>query len=130
MLKAACPSTTSSHCGAPGAILGAPNRKDAYYWEVHAYWHPGIRYQHRVTPAVAKSLIARLVDITRDHVEKQYGWFWTSQDDAMTGRGTARHEGFVHFHDRLLTGEFPSVKMLGWENRHLTRHAYCGILRT
>lgn len=83
-----------------------PGNSDDMYWECHAYRHPGVRHITEPSKAVAEKLIARILELC----EKYPSLLFNSSDDA--GPGRARHEGFVHFHDILLAGADPSVKLL------------------
>lgn len=80
-----------------------PGSSSVYFWECHAYKHPGQRNVQTVTKQVAESLIERILHLARNYPTLLFN------ENSET---RARHEGFVHFHDRLLAGFTATVKML------------------
>jgi hypothetical protein len=73
------------------------------FWESHAYRHPGKRHVQVVTKTVAERFIERFLE----RVEKYPTLLFNDTTDRM-----ARHEGFVHLHEKLLDGCDLTVKLL------------------
>lgn len=85
-----------------------PGDSSKLFWECHAYRHPGRRHITQLSPAVAKRLIARIL-----HLSAEYpSLLFNAQDNAADVHDRPRSEGFVHFHETLLDGAEPSVKLL------------------
>lgn len=89
-------------------------RSDGIVWVVSAYKHPfRPAVQTVVTPAVALRLIDRIWDLATEYpiliFNSTNEFHGGKARDIATG---PRAAGFVHFHDRLLAGETPSVKLL------------------
>lgn len=74
-----------------------PGNSKVLYWESHAYKHPGERHVARLSRDNAESLIARFLDLSTRYPALLFA---------------VRGQGFVHFHDALLRGAEPSVKLL------------------
>ncbi len=74
-----------------------PGNSELLYWESHAYKHPGERHVLKMERAKAVSLIARFLEISTKYPTSLFG---------------ERGQGFVHFHDAMLRGAEPSVKLL------------------
>lgn len=81
-----------------------PGDSSDCYWESHAYHHPGRRDIQRMAPKAAARVVAHFLDICQDYPTLMFN---ASQD-----RVRARHEGFVKFHEVMLRGFEPSVKMM------------------
>lgn len=73
-------------------------------YEVVAYRHPFRPPIHTlISPAVARRLISRIVELT----EQWPSLLWNDANERY-----AQHAGFVRFHDWLLYGSAPSVRLL------------------
>lgn len=84
---------------------------DKLYWRVAAYKHPfkpGI--SQRVSRAVAKRIIDRMIELYTLYPSLIFNE--TGYTEHQPPHLRVRHEGFVHFHDLLLAGAEPSVKLL------------------
>lgn len=80
-----------------------PGNSSNYYWESHAYRHPGRHEIQKVTNAKAKKLMERFLYLLDNYPSLLF-------NDRSESR--ARHEGFVHFNEILLDGAEPSSKLL------------------
>ena len=77
-----------------------------YYWESHAYCHPDFRNITEISEKVAKALIARIIELAQKYPTLLF-------NSAEYGANKLpQNEGFVHFHNQLLAGITPSVKLL------------------
>lgn len=78
------------------------NSKDIF-WESRIYQHPGRRESERVSEALAKKILRRFLYLC----EKYPTLLFNDADERR-----ARHDGFVHFAERLHRGEAISTKLL------------------
>ncbi|MTW25827.1 hypothetical protein GM537_13695 [Streptococcus pneumoniae] len=76
---------------------------EAYSWICHAYRHPNVRERVTITAPTAKRLIERLLKLS-----EAYPTLLFNEGTTVGGR----HQGFVHFHEALLQGAEPSLRVL------------------
>lgn len=72
------------------------------YWESHIYRHPGVRCIKEVTEKAAIDLMEKFQEFCWKYPKLLFS----------TVEECPLHEGFVHFADRLLSGESPHQQML------------------
>ena len=84
-----------------------PGDSKDLYWESHIYRHPGQRQIKELTPAVAKRLWDRFMELVRNYPTLLFN------ESNVGRRDRPRHEGFIHFGISLLSGADPSCKLLG-----------------
>lgn len=89
-------------------LVRTPGSSTERRWMVRAYKHPfRPTAETVVSRAVAQRLIARIWELSTEHP----GLLW-NDDDEHERRPRPRHEGFVRFHELLVWGATPSVKLL------------------
>jgi hypothetical protein len=81
-----------------------PGDSNDLYWEVHTYQHPGQHEVREVSKDVATRLINRIIELGETYPALLFN---------EANERQPRSEGFVHFHNALLWGAEPSVKLLG-----------------
>lgn len=80
-----------------------PGDSKSLFWESHIYQHPGRKETELVSEALAKRVLRRFLYLC----EKYPTLIFNDADERR-----ARHDGFVHFAERLHRGEALSTKLL------------------